>query len=744
MAAFAEEVPAPSGITNTDDRSSQAPSPRQPAQLARKRSMRTIIPVRYDDSSEDTPSDHSSLFNAVPSSWKTTSNDSPQRSDAEKDDSQDAGTAEPTSGGTCAEKRSDLENDAFELDVPAPDCYRPTSIATNSSLRKRRQYQSVDENALLGLHDDLRAPHVGSASHDSYTQSPVRQVTDVSLQPAEPPFQPPVRKRTPMGVSRWPADAHPSQRMLSPAALARPTSMRNLRNTISRILRGRPSHETRLREMLHNGMPSDEPNGTRVTGQPGRRLWRPPVSAQTGRTIGSSQLHVFNTTQKPNATTSTGAYSQRPPIPERRLMAPLPQAPCREDNPVGNPQGATTSTASTGDSNATMSLSQRALSYASGYAVPVSPHRVASKRALRSAALPSHLRPPSVHARSPAPSSSVPDMGTMRTDDLLQSFPQPPSQLDPPRLRPSRSAPGKRPSWSLFPRANGDESRAVALRPLPSLPTTAPEVDTDGRNAPDADALTSSVIRSFLEETHGRFFTARTSLTNVNYGQRQSSDRHERQQLNESTNQLPSPASRAHHASGLAQDESELATAQLEGVTHAQEQTTQPELDAARPENSAMLTATPTRVIQGPQLCKHKLAKMQAARQTRPMLHVAASATFDGSNASPVAATEPIAQDHADFGPRIRTSLASTNLTVLPPAPVGSTAATAEPQANAAGASSPSAPQIVATAPAGTTFVTNPGGSTFAISPYDPHYRPGTRATTFNTLQSGPSEHDRA
>ncbi|KAF2164634.1 hypothetical protein M409DRAFT_25030 [Zasmidium cellare ATCC 36951] len=422
-------------------------------------------------------------------------------------------------------------------------------------------------------------------------------------------------------------------------------------------------------------------------------------------------------------------------------MAPLPQAPCRDVTPVGSPQRPTTNT---GDTGATLSPSQRALSYASGYAVPVSPRRAASKRALRSAAVPSHLRPPSVPGRSPAPSSSVPDMGTMRTDDLLQSFPQPPSQIQAARLRPSRSAPGKRPSWSLFPKANGDSQRAITLRPLPSLQMSTADPRLREQDEPAGDVSTQSVIRSFLEETHGRFFTARTSLTNVNNDYLQCSDRREPQQPSETANQLSSLRVPGLHAPDPIQSESERATAQPEGITQDCTERIDPEFDAVRPENAAVLTATPTRVIQDPQLCKHKLAKMQAALQTRPMLHIAGSARFDGSNASPISAPEPIAQDHAAFDPRNRTSIASTNLTVLPPAPVGSAAATAEPQANAVGTSSPSAPQTVAAAPAGTTFVTNPGGSTFAISPYDPHYRPTTRAATFSTLQSGPSEHDRA
>lgn len=536
-----------------------------------------------------------------------------------------------------------------------------------------------------------------------------------------------------MGVSRWPADVPHPQRTLSPAALARPTSIRNLRNAISRMLRGRPSHESRLREMLHNGMPNDEPSGTRqpLISQPGRRVWRPPVSGQTGRTIGNPQQpDPFRNTQKTHPTTCNGAYNQRPPIPERRLMAPLPQAPCRDVTPVRSPQGVTTST---GDSNATMSPSQRALSCASGYAVPVSPHRVASKRALRYAAVPSHLRPPSEHGQSPAPSSSVPDMGTMRTDDLLQSFPPPPSQIDRPNLRPSRSVPGKRPSWSLFPRANGDREQAIALQPLP--PRTTPSANTC-EHSHDDDALTQSVIRSFLEETHGRFFTARTTLGNVHSGLLQADDRREEQQCTASANRLPPPATRALRAPDQTDRDSARETVQPQFVTQPRADTAGQSCLAARAENAAVLTATPTTIVQGPQLCKHKLAKIQAARRPSPMLHVAGSATFDGSNASPIMASDPIAQDHAVFGPRTRTSLASNNLAVLPPAPVGSAVANAEPQANAIGASSPSPPQMVAIAPQGTTFT---------IHPDDPHYRGAARAATFNTvLSGGPSEHDRA
>lgn len=495
--------------------------------------------------------------------------------------------------------------------------------------------------------------------------------------------------------------------------------------------------------MLQNGMPNEEPSGTRrpLISQPGRRVWRPPVSGQTGRTIGNPQPpDPFRNTGKTHSTTVSSAYSQRPPIAERRLMAPLPQAPCRDVTPVESPRGETTSTC---DSNATMSPSQRALSYASGYAVPVSSHRVASKRALRSAAVPSHLRPPSDHGRSPAPSSSVPDMGTMRTEHLLQSFPPPPSQNDQPKLRPSRSVPGKRQSWSLFPRANGEREQTIALQPLPS-PTTS-NVNPHQRNDLEDDALPQSVIRSFLEETHGRFFTPRTPLSNVNSGFLQTSDRREEQQCSASANRLPSPAIRALHAPHQTESDSVRDTVQPQLATQCHTDTIGRLHPGARTENAAVLTPLPTTVVQGPQLCKHKLAKIQAARRARPMLHVAGSATFDGSNASPIVASDPIAQDHAVFGPRTRTSLTSNNLTVLPPAPVASAVTNPEQQANAVGPSPPSASQMVAIAPPGTTFVTNAGGSTFAIHPDDPHYRPTARAATLGTMQSGgPSEHDRA
>ncbi|KAF2164635.1 hypothetical protein M409DRAFT_25031 [Zasmidium cellare ATCC 36951] len=100
MAAYEEVLPAPSGIINSDTRTSFSPGycPGDATQLKRIPSMRTIIPVQYADSSEDTPSDHSSVFNAVPSSRKTASNDSTQGTGAEKEASQDASTAEPAPG----------------------------------------------------------------------------------------------------------------------------------------------------------------------------------------------------------------------------------------------------------------------------------------------------------------------------------------------------------------------------------------------------------------------------------------------------------------------------------------------------------------------------------------------------------------------------------------------------------------------------------------------------------------------
>lgn len=465
------------------------------------------------------------------------------------------------------------------------------------------------------------------------------------------------------------------------------------------------------------------------------------MSGQTGRTIGTSQVTPSYPTQKADQMHLPGHRGQRPPIPERRLMAPLPQTPCIEATPAASSQD---QASNVGGSSSHMSPSQRALSCASGCAVPVSPHRAESRRSLRSAAVPSYLQPPSVRGRSPAPSSSMPDMGTMRTDDLLQSFPPPPNQPDPPQLRSSRSTPGKRPSWSLFPRANNENEAAIPLQrlhPLQVTPSNPAIHRVDGTNG---DPLTPSTVRNFLRETHGRFFTARTSLSNVHDESVSGCDIHARQRSDDNVAHQPTLGSRppqvvAPGEGGQAQHQPRVVSqcCSRDRDIHTP--------NAAQLEDMSALTATPTRVVQGPQLCKHKLAKLKGRYEAKPTLHIASSARFDGSNA--VAGSDPIVQDHADTGPRNRASLAGTNLTVLPPAPVGNnTIAIPERQINqgAPTPSSPSTPRTVATAPAGTTFVTNPGGSTFAIDPGDPHYRPTARAATFNTLQSGPSEHDRA
>lgn len=586
-----------------------------------------------------------------------------------------------------------------------------------------------------------------STSQDS-THSPertdaLRNKIACSLQPAEPPFHPPERKRTPLGVSRWPADRICSgQRALSPAALTRPSSFRNLRNTVSRILKGRPSHETRLREMLNNGMPNNEQSvSPPLTSRPGRHLWRPPVSGQTGRTIGNPQPYPINTTYKTDVLhLPCHQHSQRPPIPGRRLMAPLPQAPDRAATPGDSSQVQTSTNV---QFNAPMSPSQRALSHASGHAVPVSSHRASSKRALRTTAVPSHLRPPSLHGRSPAPSSSVPDMGTMRTDDLLQSFPTPPNRPDTPQLRTSRSAPGKRPSWSLFPGATRENHDAFALRPLPPLRVVKFWPSTERVDGSDDLRFKQDVVQDWLEDTQDGSLAATTSTSNGNAAV-VTSDRHQHQPSNENINRQASIRAHASRSAVPCKNASGQAATQHGNVSGALVRSGT-STSTARSQNPAVLTASPTRIIHGPRLCKHKLAKAKARQDATPTLHVARSARFDGSNAPPPAASEPIAQDHAETGPRSRASIASTNLTVLPPAPVGNNPAR-EGQANQIGAtpSSPSAAQTLANAPAGTTFVTNPGGSTFAIDPGDPHHRPTARAATLNTLQSGPGEHDRA
>lgn len=101
MATHMEVVHGPLGASSLRDRSSPDRVPGETTiQSTRNPSMRAFIPTSYPDSSEDMPSDHSSLFNAVTSNSKATSNDSTQGSEAEKEDSRDGSATGTSPSGT--------------------------------------------------------------------------------------------------------------------------------------------------------------------------------------------------------------------------------------------------------------------------------------------------------------------------------------------------------------------------------------------------------------------------------------------------------------------------------------------------------------------------------------------------------------------------------------------------------------------------------------------------------------------
>ena len=228
------------------------------------------------------------------------------------------------------------------------------------------------------------------------------------MQPWQPPFVPPHRVKTPDGVPHWPVNAHVSftRRMamtLSSATLLSP------REGVRLILRALSSE---IRSRRGPQPPS----------------WRPPTSGHSTYRYDQPARHPLNSVRLAEVIRCEDE-TQAQLIPEPTLMERQSlDRRCRSK--------------STSASHA-----QRALGAIDGHAIPINPARAIRAR---SVSMPQRLTVPEANLTSTPPSQdTVPSdqsataypSDTLRTTDMIESFPSPP---------PSRPLPKKRDRLQFF------------------------------------------------------------------------------------------------------------------------------------------------------------------------------------------------------------------------------------------------------------------------------------------------------
>lgn len=265
-----------------------------------------------------------------------------------------------------------------------------TLIATSSGKLKAA---SVDDTVLYMSRHGLSRNTQASSSLDipSSREDPV--------QPWQPPFVPPQRVKTPDGVPHWPLTARVSfaRRMARTLSSATSLSPREGVILIFRAVTG----EFRSRRR------PQPPN------------WRPPVSGHSTYRYDQSSRHPLNSVRLAEITRDEDDRqdeTQAQMIPEPTLMERQSlDRRCRSKS-------------------ANASHAQRALGAIDGNAIPINPARAIRAR---SVSVPQRLTVPQADSTSTPPTQNTVQPGqsttaypsdTLRTIDMIESFPSPPSR----------------------------------------------------------------------------------------------------------------------------------------------------------------------------------------------------------------------------------------------------------------------------------------------------------------------------
>ncbi|CAK3879750.1 Hypothetical predicted protein [Lecanosticta acicola] len=279
------------------------------------------------------------------------------------------------------------------------------------------------------------------------------------------------------------------------------------------------------------------------------------------------------------------------------------------------------------------------------------------------------------HGRSSVPPKSATNVGTVRTAELLESFPAPPQQTnaegcDNETVRPPRS----RPAWSLFPSTNRRSPLPWQFDPVSRLRKRYANQSVDGsadRNA-DESAVSAGYVRG---EAQSRYRHSGTPLYDAERASLCSFDRDQQERRGGGGD--GARASLALGTRALQHRASENDRAVSNGA-HRFSSTSRPPTSPRQivVDGNTFTLCTPDNTqrqldheVQKPQVCRHRQAKLQKRTVRYPVTgldRLANSALFDGSASSP---TEPgiATADHCTPAPTEAPS--SSNPPPAPPPP---------------------------------------------------------------------------
>ena len=304
---------------------------------------------------------------------------------------------------------------------------------------RRRQCVSLGENAILRCRGRDEPWFGALSSGEQSPQGPVKE----ALEPAQPPFPPPERVKTPEGIPSWRGEVlnADGNRVSPESSTTHGFFMRQLRARSSQMFRqifGGPS--------------------ARSTSQ--SRIWRPPVSGHRSQTFGRLETHPFTTAPVASVSNDTlgevvsNWHQKSPDMNTQGSSQSIGRDNPRIDQIETLPDRYRSNAECTSPVTLTRasSPSQRALQAASGNAIPVSPHRARRYTQAsingRSISVPSACVSQADPATTSNPRGLSAPNGTVNTMELIQQFPEPPTQPNRASLANDRTCP---PVFAIFP-----------------------------------------------------------------------------------------------------------------------------------------------------------------------------------------------------------------------------------------------------------------------------------------------------
>ena len=382
---------------------------------------------------------------------------------------------------------ADSEDHHLKLDLPTWPTFATHTTPDLKPLGRRSQIEtagihrrlcfSLDEKALFDLHN--RHQYSSTSTSQQRSSGPSDQEPQrIAPEPIAPPYAPPKRVRTPDGVPSWPGTLLSLQQQQQRNASQQQEKRRGnlVRRSSRRILRffakfadDRPGRRNGgVRRIFGLKRHREEPP------RPVPR-WRPPISGHSTFRFDSLEAHPFSgpsLSDEPYVGGPVTGFRRRRKVFSSSLLESQrsgsedlgglvsthrAQLSRREEAglPVVSRLAATRQSRSSGsDSSVIISPSVRALAALRGLPLPVSPEQVEAETTRRSSSIPrSRVRSPVNGLGGSQRRFSYPT-STMRTVDLIEAFPEPPSPRVP---RSSRSAPAR---MSLFPAVAGLKERS--------------------------------------------------------------------------------------------------------------------------------------------------------------------------------------------------------------------------------------------------------------------------------------------